>query len=101
VGLGVIVLIVLIGVVAAVGALRLPRPQCCVALGVVAIALALLFWPVECATAEASAGGPAATTSCTSAVGLGLPTTGGIWIVLGGVALVGAATVVLGRRPQS
>ncbi len=94
-------LVVLAGVGSVVGALRLPRPQNWLALGVAAVALALLFWPTACATAEAAAYGPATRTSCTSAVGLGLPTTGGIWIVLGGVALVGAATVVMGRRSRS
>ena len=93
--------VVILGLGAVVASIRLPRPHHRVALGVAAAALALLFWPVECATALASgpAGSPAAeSTSCASAVGLRLPSTGGIGIVLGGLALLSGGSALLRRR---
>jgi LPXTG-motif cell wall-anchored protein len=96
-------LVVLLGLGAVVASVRLPRPHHRVALGVAAAALVLVFWPVACATALASgAAGSSAgeSTSCTSATGLRLPSTGGIGIVLGGlVMLTGGATIMRRRRP--
>lgn len=97
----VIWIVAAVGLAGVVATLRLPRPQHMIALAVVWLALALLFWPIECATAT----GPApddvvddARTSCASAVGLWLPGTSGIGLVLGGVALLAVVHALLRRR---
>jgi hypothetical protein len=95
-------IIAAVGLAGVVAALRLPRPQHRIALAVVGIALALVFWPIECSSAmgltpEGVSVDPARTW-CTSAVGLRLPIEGGIGIVLGGVALLAVVHALVRRR---
>jgi UDP-N-acetylmuramyl pentapeptide phosphotransferase/UDP-N-acetylglucosamine-1-phosphate transferase len=93
--------VVLLGLGAVVASVRLPRPHHRVALGMAAAALVLVFWPVACATAIAAgpAGSPeSGSTSCTSATGLRVPSTGGIGIVLGGLVLLGGGSRLMRRR---
>lgn len=94
-------IIAVAGLAGVVATLRLPEPQDRIALAVVGIALALLFWPIECATAMGVAPEGVAVDSrtwCTSAVGLRLLSEGGIGLVLGGVALLAFVNALVRRR---
>lgn len=93
--------VAVVGLAGVVATLRPPSPQHRIALALVGIALALLFWPIECATAMGLApeGVPVdSRTRCTSAVGLRLPSEGGIGVVLGGVVLLAIVNALVRRR---